>query len=167
MKRVFVLAVVLASVVTAMAANVEVKIPKEGWSIFFDSPPLSKKQESKKSGEYSFSANSGSFNLSLFVEKPRGDGTTNKDCYQYYWSRGSQNPLIAKDTVSMSETDKYVRVQYDIVAPLAGKPMRLKNVNYYFIFRGRWVDVHISVGEPAAADEMVFNTFDESLKYGP
>jgi hypothetical protein len=167
MRRVLVPFVALATVATTMAANFEVKVPKEGWSISFDSPSLSKKQESKKSGEYAFSASSGLFNLSLFVEKPRDAGMGNKDVYQYYWSRASQNTMIAKDTVKQSEAERYVRVQYDIVTNLGGRSIRQTNVNYYFAFQGKWVDVHISVLEQTAADEQLIATFDKSLKYGP
>jgi len=165
MRRPLVFVVGLATVATAMAGNVEVKIPKEGWSISFDSPPLSKKHDSKKSGEYAFSATSGEFNLSLFVEKPHNAGMAHKDVYQYYWSRGGENPMIAKDTVKESETEHYVRVQYDMVTTLAGMSVRLTNVNYFFAFQGKWVDVHISVGDPTTADQIIA-AFDKSLRYG-
>ena len=166
MRRIVVLVVALSAAGMALAANVQVKIPKEDWAISFDSPPLSKKQDSKKPGEYSFSANSGRFNISLFVEKPRDAGTSNQDVYHYYWPRASQNPMIAKETVTNSETDRYVRVQYDIVTSVGGKSFRQRNVNYYFAFQGKWVDVHISVGEPTTSDDQVFSSFDTSLRYG-
>ena len=63
-----VLAVGLAFLGSAGAAPVKVDIPKEGWSIAFDSPSLSKQEESRGDGEYAFRANSGRFNISLFVE---------------------------------------------------------------------------------------------------
>src|SRR5881296_705294 len=83
----------------ALAGEVKVKIPAEGWSISFDSPRLSQEQESKKDGEYAFKANSDRFNISLFVEKPHGAGSSHKDCYEFYWPQASRNPMIAKDTI--------------------------------------------------------------------
>jgi len=83
----------------AEAETAEVKVPKQGWSIFFDSPPLTNKRDSKKGGDYAFMAGSGRFNVSLYVEKPHGSGDTHKACYEFYWPKGSQNPMIAKDTV--------------------------------------------------------------------
>ena len=151
----------------ALASEAKVEIPKEGWSISFDSPPLSQEKESKQEGEYAFKANSDRFNISLFVEKPHGPGSSNKDCYDFYWPQASKNPMIAKDTIAMSETPKYVRVQYDIVTKLQGKKIRQRNVNYYFIFHGKWVDVHISIMAPDDKDAEVIATFDRSLSYGP
>ena len=86
MRAAVVLAVVLAFTERAAAAPVKVDIPKEGWSIAFDSPSLSKQEESRGDGEYAFRANSGRFNISLFVEKPGGTGKTHRDCYEFYWS---------------------------------------------------------------------------------
>ncbi len=146
--------------------NVKVKIPKEGWSISFDSPPLSQEQESRNIDDYAFKATSGRFNISLFVEKPRGTGSSHKDCYQFYWPRASQNPMIAKNTVLTSDRAKYVRVQYDVFTEFQGKLIRQRNVNYYFAFRGKWIDVHISMIEPIKEDEGIFAAFDKSLDYG-
>jgi hypothetical protein len=102
----------------------------------------------------------------LFVEKPDAAGSTHKDCYDFYWPQASKNPMIAKDTIVMSETPKYVRVQYDIVTTFQGKEIRDRNVNYYFAFQGRWVDVHISVIAPEQQDEKIFAAFDKTLAYG-
>ena len=167
MRSITILALLLAFRGTALASAERVEIPDQGWSISFDSPPLSQKEESKQPGEYAFRANSERFNISLFVEKPHGSGNSSKSCYDFYWPRASQNPMIAKDTIAMSETPKYVRVQYDIVTEFEGHPIRQRNVNYYFIFRGKWVDVHISIIAPSEQDADVFATFDRTLSYGP
>ena len=158
----------LALSATAVAAEVSVKIPQEGWSISFESPrSLSQKEESKRDGDYAFRANSGRFNISMFVERPHGTGRSHKDCYAFYWPQARRNPMIAKDTVEASETPEFVRVQYDTVAQFQGKPIRQRHVNYYFAFRGKWVDVHISIIAPSERDEEVFATFDRTLSYGP
>lgn len=161
-----VLAVLLTFTGLAVAVPVKVAIPKEGWSIAFDSPLLSHQQESRGDGEYAFKANSGRFNLSLFVENPAGTGTTHRDCYAFYWSHAKGNPMIAKDSVVTSETPKYVRVQYDIVTQFQGQPIRQRHVHYYFVYRGKWVDVHISIIVPTKEDEETFAAFDRSLRYG-
>ncbi len=161
-----ILAFVLVFAGSAIAVPVKVEIPKEGWSIAFDSPSLSRQQESKGDGEYAFKANSGRFNLSLFVEKPTGAGQTHQDCYEFYWSQAGRNPMIARDSVVSSETPKYVRVQYDIVTEFQGQPIRQRHVHYFFAFRGKWVDVHISVIVPTREDEEIFAAFDRSLRYG-
>ena len=79
----FVLVFVPACAELAMATAVKLEIPKQGWSIAFDSPALSQPQESRRGeGEYAFKANSGRFNISLFVENPGGPGRTHRDCYE-------------------------------------------------------------------------------------
>jgi hypothetical protein len=150
----------------SFAGEVRVKIPKQGWFISFDSPPLSGKQESKRNGDYAYKANSDRFNISFFVEKPHGAGSTHKDCYDFYWPQASRNPMIAKDTIEMTETPKYVRVQYDILTEFQGKPIRQRNVNYYFSFSGKWIDVHISIIAPTEEDSELVTAFDRSLSYG-
>ncbi len=170
MKAVFALALVTVLLPSigpvAQAETAEVKIPKQGWSIFFDSPPSTNKRDSKKGGDFAFMAGSGRFNVSLYVEKPHGGGDTHKACYEFYWPKGSRNPMIAKDTVTMSESENFVRVQYDIRAPVQGEQIRQKNVNDYFAFRDRWIDVHISVIKPTADDDVLFAAFDKSPRYG-
>lgn len=151
----------------ALLEQVKIQIPEEPWSISFDSPRLSEKKESRRDADYAFTATSDRFNISLFVEKPHGAGDSHKDCYRFYWPQASQSPLIAKDTVEMSETSKYVRVQYDIVTKFQGKPIRQRNVNYYAAFSGKWIDVHISIIAPTKKDADVFAVFDRTLSYGP
>ena len=162
-----VLAVVLAFTGRAGAVPVKVDIPKEGWSIAFDSPSLSKQQqESRGDGEYAFRANSGRFNISLFVEKPVSASKTHRDCYEFYWAQAKRNPMIAQDSVQSADTPKYVRVQYDIVTQFQGQPIRQRHVHYYFVYREKWIDVHISIIVPTKEDDEVFAAFDKSLRYG-
>ena len=46
-----------------------------------------------------------------------------------------------------------------------GQPIRQRHVHYYFAFRGKWVDVHISIIVPSKEDEEIFAAFDRSLRY--
>lgn len=167
MNRAELLVFFLAFSGTAFAASTEVAVPSEGWSIRFESPILSNQQDSRRDGGYAFRATSDRFNISLFVENPQETGTAHRDCFESYWAHSSENPLIAKDTVVTSENPTYVRVQYDLVTEFEGKPIRSRNVNYYFTYRGKWTDVHISIVQPTKADEEVFAAFDRSLSYGP
>jgi len=161
-----VLVILLASAGSVIAVPLTVEIPKEGWSIAFDSPSLARQQESRGDGEYAFKASSGRFNISLFVEKPGGTGKSHRDCYEFYWSQAKRNPMIAQDSVQSAETPKYVRVQYDIVTQFQGQPIRQRHVHYYFVYREKWIDVHISIIVPTKEDDEIFAAFDRSLRYG-
>lgn len=150
----------------ALADPVSIPIPKEGWAISFDAPPLLKKKDSHRDdGAYAFLANSGRFNVSFYVEPPSGNGRTNREVYDFYWPQASRNPMIAQPTVKVSDTSKYVKVTYDIVTKFQGQTVHQHNANYYFAFHDRWVDVHISVIEPEASDAAIFDTFDRTLDY--
>ncbi|MEP7009961.1 MAG: hypothetical protein ABJC13_06535 [Acidobacteriota bacterium] len=166
MKRVVLLIAALAVSGSAFAKEMNVKVPDAGWSIHFDSPPLSNPEEAKSGDDFAFKGNAGRFNLSLFVESPGAAGSSSKDCYEFYWPKARRNPYIDPDTVVVSETPKYVRVQYDMGVEFQGKSIRHRNVNYYFIFQAKWVDVHISVVDPRSEDEAIFAAFDKSLEYG-
>jgi hypothetical protein len=165
MKRLSALALWFLFVAPAFGEKVEVKIPGEGWGISFDAPSLSDKEDSSRSGAYAFRGNAGRFNLSLFVEEPGSTGDSHQACYEFYWPQASRNPLIAKDTVSKSDTPKFVSVRYDIVTEYAGRPIRMNNINYYFAFRGKWIDVHVSVIQPTPADAAILDAFEASLDY--
>jgi hypothetical protein len=148
------------------AETTVVNIPGQDWAISFKCPPLFDKEEKNSKEGYGFRANSGFFNLSLFVETPKGPGTEHKDCYAYYWPIVQRDHAIAKGTVVAAQNANYFRVQYDIVEKFQGKPIRMQNVNYYIAYEGKWIDIHISFVEPTPADEKIFATFDSSLKVG-
>jgi hypothetical protein len=148
-----------------MAAT-KVKIPNQEWVIAFECPQLANMEEKYSDGNYGFRANSGLFNLSLFVETPMGPGKEHKDCHAYYWALAKKNPAIAMDTVAAVQNANYSRDQYDTVEKFQGKTLRMRNVNYYIAYSGKWIDIHISFVEPTPADENIFTTFDSSLKVG-
>lgn len=146
----------------------KIQIPGQGWSISFITPPLSESRERQQGDNYAFLAKAGRFNLSIFVEEPEKKGGSNQDCADYYWQLEQQNPAIAKDPpAKRTETAKWVRVIYQAVVKAGPMEVHQTNVNYYFSYRGKWVDVHLSAIQPGPEDEEVFKTFDSSLSYGP
>jgi hypothetical protein len=165
MRTVLTLSLLVLLSASAPAEVVTLPIPNEGWHITFDAPHFESSEDSKAPVGYAFRANAGRFNLSAFIEKPNG-GPSNKECYQFYWRDASRNPMIVKSSVAVAETPKFVRVQYDIETTFQGQKIHQRNVNYYFAYHGRWVDVHISIIEPAASDQAIFDRFDSGLSYG-
>lgn len=150
------------------AGRIEIEIPGEGWSVSFVAPPLTESQEKRQGENYAYLAKAGRFNLSVFVEPPQKNGGSHKDCADYYWHLAQQNPAITKNPPpKISKDANYVRVEYHVVVDAGPLRVRQTNVNYYFSFRDKWVDVHISVLEPGAEDGKIFDAFDRSLSYGP
>lgn len=144
-----------------------VKVPGLGWAIGFTAPALMDPQDRTSDSGYAYRAHADRFNLSLFVEPPANAATGHRACYDHYWPQASRNPAIDKATVQVTETSRHVRVAYDVKATFQGRPLTLRNVNYYMAHQGRWIDVHISIVEPVPEDESVFRAFDQSLECGP
>jgi len=143
-----------------------IEVPREGWEIRFESPPLATKEESRGEDGYTFHGSSGRFNITFFVKQPQSEGTTNKDSFDFYWPPTSQNALIIKDSVVTSETPKYIRVQYIMVVEIVGRAYRQMHAHYYFALGGKWAEVHVSVPENTQEDKEVLEGFDKTFAYG-
>ena len=46
-----------------------------------------------------------------------------------------------------------------------GKPVNIKNVNYYALVKDRWIDVHVSVSNPSPQDDVVLAALDKKLEF--
>lgn len=151
----------------ALADMISIPVSNQGWNIEMDAPPFEKKAGQDQGPNYVYKANSGRFNLSFFVEPKAGEGS-HKECFEYYWPQASRNPLIDKSTIVVSHIDQFYRVEYDIIIPPKPPygPVTHRNVNYFFAFEDKWVDVHISIMKPANADAKIIKAFDQGLKYG-
>jgi len=147
------------------AAEYKITIPDQKWTISFESPTLSGSKESNNANSYVYQANSDRFNISIFVEPPKGPGMRHKDCFNYYWPRGAKNPLIDQKSIKITESKRYVKVEYNIIANIEGKTVSQQNINFFFANKGKWVDVHVSIIMPTALDITTFSTFEKSLRY--
>jgi hypothetical protein len=143
-----------------------VTVAGQGWGIAFQSPPLARYAGRKNGKDFEFrAAGETGFNLSVFVEAPKGADDTHEACYQHYWPLAKRNPMIDQDSVKVVKSDDYVQVAYEIVVGEGDKALRVRNVNYYFAYKGRWTDVHVSLFPPKETDEGILQQFSESLKY--
>jgi hypothetical protein len=100
------------------------------------------------------------------VEKPGGAGKTHRDCYEFYWSQ-SEPQSHDREGLGGNVGDAEVRarpVRHRHAVP--GAAIRQRHVHYYFVYREKWVDVHISIIVPTKEDEAIFAAFDKSLRYG-
>lgn len=154
----------IANSLCARLDTSRLRIPGRGWSLAIAAPALGRIEEETRGGDYSFRANAGRFNLSLFVERPQGAGS-HRECGEFYWAQGKLNPMIDQSSVKTTVTPRFYRVEYDIKpAPGDGAEVQ-RNVNYFFVFEGSWVDLHISVMAPSAADLKAIERFDAGLQY--
>jgi len=142
----------------AALTTLDIPVSGQGWKIRVFDPGLGALQQRAEAGQFQCRTATGTgFNLSLFVEKPGSAGTQHGDVFDHYWPRSKRNPLIEEDSIKVERSPKFVKVSYR-VGPMP-------NVNYYFAYKGRWVDVHISKLPFAKDDEKLFASFDQLLAY--
>jgi len=101
----------------------------------------------------------GGLNLVLFVENPVNTLSGNDPVYNFYWSNMAHDSLIDAQSVKVERTDKFIKVSYFA--------QNQPNVNYFFAYQGKWVDVHLSKGVVEPGDDKLFAAFDAALSYGP
>src|SRR3954471_211657 len=144
----------------ALLEPLAIEVPKEGWKIIIPNQGFGELHTQSQPGQFTCRGQTkDGFNISIFVETPQGKGgTKNDDVHGYYWPRAVRNPLIEEKSVKTEKQDKFVKVSYTTVD--------IPNVNYYFSYKGRWVDVHISKTGFTKEDEKRFADFESILSYG-
>jgi hypothetical protein len=145
----------------ASLKNVVLDIPGQGWSIIIPDAGQVEidRQSSVQQFVYQATSRQG-LNVSIWVETPDGVGSHHEDVFNYYWPKASRNPLIDPRTVKVDKSsDKYVKVTYlALSAP---------NVNFFFSYKGKWVDVHVSQTPLRSGEEKaVLAQFEQNLSYG-
>lgn len=142
------------------------QVPNSGLVLFIDVPGLRKTGEKGDiNSGYAFEGASSRFTVTFFVEPPHGAGATHDAVRDYYWPLASRNPLIDKSSVRTSSSERYTKVEYFYRGEVRGKPVNMKNVNYYALVKDRWVDVHLSVSNPAQQDNAVLAALDKKLEF--
>ncbi|HUR44572.1 MAG TPA: hypothetical protein VMZ27_01760 [Candidatus Saccharimonadales bacterium] len=144
----------------ALLEPLAVEVPNEGWKIVIPNQGFGKLHTQSESGQFTCRGQTkDGFIISVFVESPQGKGgTKNEDVHAYYWPRASRNPLIEEKSIKTEQKNKFVKVSYTT--------LDIPNVNFYFSYKGRWVDVHISKTGFTKEDEKRFADFESILSYG-
>ena len=148
------------------AESTTITIPDQGWTLSFDSPSLEHFSGDAKGKDFVFNAaDEGGFSLSIYVEEPKNAKTGHEACFDYYWPLAKRNPLIDAKSATIEKSDHFVKVSYNVTVSDGGEKTTVRNVNYYFAFQGRWVDVHVSRYLSGDDDAKLFDTFERSLTY--
>lgn len=153
--------------IRAWAAEIVIPVISQGWQISFEGPTLMKESPSYEGGGFQYKANAGRFNISVFVEKPAKPMGSNQDCYSHYWPMASRNPMIVAPSVKHTSSKTFERVQYTATGEFQGAKFTQANVNYFFAYKGKWMDVHVSVIEPNDGDAQLLQQLDNTFAYGP
>jgi hypothetical protein len=137
-----------------------IAIPNQNWKLIIADLGFGdwKKQEDNNQFVLHGQTGPSGFNLVLLVEGPVNNLAGNDPVYDFYWSNMAHNSLIDAQSVKVGRTGKFIKVSYSA----QGQP----NVNYFFAYQGKWVDVHLSKGLVEPGDDKLFTEFDNGLSYG-
>jgi hypothetical protein len=142
----WVLAFGAVCVSSAHAEEFQVAIPGAGLVIKFDAPRIAQFQGERHGDRFRFMAtgeNRG-FVTSLFME-PRKPGADSAACRAEYWSQGSRNPAIVKESTKQLEIGGRPAVSYLLEGDVGGKRVRSLHVNVYAVQGSSCFDFHVSL----------------------
>ena len=139
--------------------DLDIAIPGQGWKLHLLNPSMDPVHEQSGPSGFKFnSSNADGFRFTAFIEKPAGEGQRHEDVFEHYWKLARNNPLIEQNSIQVEKRENFVKVRY--------LTSLMPNVNYYFTYKGRWVDLHISKLPYGQKDEELFASFEKHLSYG-
>ena len=152
---------VLAACV-ARAEPVMVNIPGKSWSLTFDIGLVSAYQAKRGQDSFQYMAMTGAVagapatTLSFFVEREGAESA--RQCRTTFWTRSLSNPLIARQSVTMTAFPEYEQVLYQLTT---GQP----NATFYFVHGGYCVDVHVSLSKALPSSDEVLTGYGRTLRW--
>jgi hypothetical protein len=145
---------------SALAGELRIPVPGEGWTLKLDAPSMSEVPAAREGHVYT--GNAGKLNLSLHVSKPLCDGgDSNENVYKCFGAKMQGIPYIINGSIRANEAANGIRVSYLMEVPSGDRKVRAFNLNYLFVKNGKWADLHLSVVQPIKEDiESVFKLID-------
>jgi len=138
-------------------------------TLTFDAPPMNKVVETTEGATYKYLATSAGsaddrFNLSVYVEPINCDfGKSTKKVTECFLKRTEKIPGIHLESRSNSCGRGRCEVMYATTANVGNRQVRQLHVHAIFTYRGKWVDLHISVLNPTQGDSNLLVHFADSL----
>ena len=140
--------------------------PGKHWGLAFKSPPFVSSSSGLTEGGYVYKASSeDGFNLSVFIENRQNEDHGHKACADHYWPSAKQNPMIDPSTVVTKQRKNCVSVSYRIRGEQDNFTFDIPNINLYFEYNDKWVDIHISKFPFKSTDQVLLDNFVDSLTY--
>ena len=149
------------------AEPLTVPVVGQGWQITFEAPLLTMEGVQPNENGLAYRATAGRFNVSVFVENPAGQSGDSKACRDHIWSQASQNPMIQKDSIKQWSAPACECVEYVLAGESKGEKFTQANINCFFAYEGKWMDVHASFVFATEADVQTLKQLAQSLAYGP
>lgn len=132
----------------ALADELRIPVPGEGWTLKLDAPAMSEVPAAREGHVYS--GNAGKLNLSLHVSKPLCEGGDSDDNrYKCFVKKMQSFPYIVSNSVRANTVAGGVQVTYLIEVPVGERKVRAFNLYYLFVKNGKWADLHVSLVQPS------------------
>lgn len=144
----------------------------ESASVSFDAPQIVKLKEVSDGGRYQYLASSvdgaeQGFNLSVYVDPIDCHfGESTREVTRCFLEKSDSIPGIVKESRSTRcDEDRRCEVIYFTTVKAGESIVRQLHANTIFTYRGRWVDIHISVINPTGDYAKLMARFAGSLNF--
>ena len=165
--RVFLFLLLMLSAVPQGRAELRsVTIPGHGWQLSFDIPSGAEEQILPAGERFSYMAQDLESGIVFSFHVEPWDSGGNAECRSTYWEKAALNPFIDKTTIRISDTERLSQVLYVFDAEVQGLSLKSVNANFYFVYKGSCVDVHVSKHPYAEGDEQTLIQIGDSLNWG-
>ena len=160
-----ILAVVLSSSI-AFAEPFIVNVPGQSWQIGVNLPLLDEYQGKVQGKRFIFLGKNSQmgFMISILGEPWTSGG--NKECRSVAWSKASQNPMIEKQSIKISEMEKFSQIIYTLNTDVKGQKVKQSNADFFFVFDKYCMDVRLSKLPSSGEDEKIFTSIGNSMGWG-
>ena len=166
-ERVFLVLLLMLFAVPQVQAEIRsVTVPGQGWQLSFDIPSGAEEQTLPAGERFSYMAQDLESGIVFSFHVEPWDSGGNAECRSTYWEKAALNPFIDKTTIRISDTDRLSQVLYVFDAEVQGLSLKSVNANFYFVYKGSCVDVHVSKHPYAEGDEQTLIQIGDFLKWG-
>jgi hypothetical protein len=167
--RILIAAVLLIVSRQASAETTTLELPDQA-TLSFDAPKMSKLKEVSDGGRYEYQASSRGeaderFNLSVYVQPidcPQGKSL--KEVARCFFDGLKTIPGVVLESDSPSCSRRRCDILYITTVKLGDKTINQLHHNALYVYRGAWVDAHLSAVNPHREDAEIFARFEASLK---
>src|SRR3989337_1475563 len=165
--RVFLFLLLMLSAVPQVRAELpSVMVPGHGWQLSFDILSGAEGQTLSAGERFSYMAQDLESGIVFSFHIEPWDFGGNVECRSAYWEKAALNPYIDQTTIRISDTERLSQVLYVFDAEIQGMSVKSVNANFYFVYKGSCVDVHVSKHPFADGDEPVLIQIGDSLRWG-
>jgi len=164
--RIFLFLLLMLRVVPQAQAELRsVTVPGHGWQLSFDIPSGAGAQTVSAGERFSYMAQDLESGIVFSFHVEPWDSGGNVECRSAYWEKAALNPYIDKTTIRISDTERLSQVLYVFDAEIQGMSVKSTNANFYFVYKGSCVDVHVSKHPYTEGDEQTLIQIGDSLKW--